>query len=216
VLIVATQNFQTTDGDEGAVSGVVDSSGDTWTKGGEFTNGQGTAQAGAVCSIWWCKKTNTLASGGTITASFTNATSRDESAATAWEFTCTAGATVTREGSPATLANDAADAGSLDVTTPNAEYLRIRGIASDLNSVTQMTATASWSLFSVQRSANVTGAQSVRGEFRIVTGTNAASDPTVATADHASVYIALKETAPTGLAICARRYAGYYGVGCCA
>jgi hypothetical protein len=200
VIIIATQNNQTTDGDEGAVSGVVDSAGNTWSKAAEFTNGQGTIQTGSVCSVWYVKAGAQLTSGGTITASLTNNSSRDESCCTAWEFTVGAGNFVGVAGT-ATLANDAADPGSLDVTTATSgEYLRIRGTSSELNSVTNWTATdGNWTVFSVTRSANVAAAQSVRGEHRIVSGTNSASNPTLASADHASVYVALEELVPVSI-----------------
>jgi hypothetical protein len=57
VIVISVDNNQTTDGDEGAVSGVVDSAGNTWLKGAEFTNGQGTAQTGATCSVWYVRAT---------------------------------------------------------------------------------------------------------------------------------------------------------------
>jgi hypothetical protein len=74
--------------------------------------------------------------------------------------------------------------------------LRIRGIGSELNSVVAITATASpafttWAL--TVRSSNAAGAQTVRAEHIISTTTSAASDPTYASADHASVYAAFEE-----------------------
>lgn len=192
VLVIAVDNAQTTDGDESAVSNVQDAAGNTWNKAAEFCNGQGAAQAGTTCSVWWTKATSQLAVASNITWDYSNNTSRDESCSTVWVFTADGNITVAATN---TLANDASDPGSLDATTSSGEFLRVRGIASELNSVTQMTATASWSLFDVNRSGNVSTAQSVRGEFIISTGTGAASDPTLASADHASVYVAFDEAA---------------------
>lgn len=196
VLIISVDNNQTTDGDEGAVSGVQDSAGNIWSKGREYTNGQGGAQAGVTVSLWFVKATTQLTSGGTITASFTNSASRDASAASAWEFTVSAGATVSVDGG-ADLAEDAiSNPGSLDVTTANAERLRIRAVAEENNGAT-MTATAGWTKFTDERSTGGGASNTkvaIHGEFQIVTGTNAASDPSglAANADLASVYVALK------------------------
>jgi len=76
VIIIATDNNQTTDGDEVCVSNVTDSAGNTWLKAGEFTNGQGAAQAGALVSVWYTVALNQLNTAGTITGSFTAPTSR--------------------------------------------------------------------------------------------------------------------------------------------
>lgn len=202
VVLVAVDNNQTTDGDEGAVSGVVDSAGNTWIKGREFTNGQGAAQAGIVCSLWYVLAGTTLASGGTITISFTNATSRDASSATAWEYTVAAGSTISVAGTN-TLAEDAAtNPASLDVTTANAEHLRIRAVAEENNGTT-FTQTAGWTKFTDAQSAGGGGSAAkvaIHGEFHISTGTGDASDPSgiAAVADLASVYVALLETLSAG------------------
>lgn len=197
VIIVAVDNNQTTDGDEGAISSMADSAGNTWNKAIEFCNGQGAAQAGTTVSIWYCVPTITLASGGTITGNYTNNASRDESCATAWEFTFSGSIAI--EGTPAGLANDGADPGSLDVTTSNIACLRIRGAAGEVNNATEWTPTSgSWTVFTGERSANVATAQAVRGEWIISTGTGAASDPTWTTGDMASGYVAFKEVAAVG------------------
>lgn len=202
VLIISVDNNQTTDGDENAVSSVADSTGvNTWSKGIEYCNGNGAAQAGATVSIWYCLAASNLDAGGSITWNFSNNSSRDESCSSLWIFSVGAGSTVAVEGTPAGLAGDAADAASLDVTTSNIECLRVRGIAAELNSATQMTATSggAWTLFSNTRSANTAAAMAVYGEHRIVTATNAASDPALpSNCDHASGYIAFREVIATG------------------
>lgn len=211
VIIIAVDNNQTTDGDEGGVSGVVDSAGNTWLKGAEFTNGQGTAQAGALCSVWYVQAATQLASGGTVTASFTNNTSRDAVSTTLHEFTVTAGSTIALEGTPGTLANDSADPGSLNVTTANIECLRIRGVASEQSART-LTATASWTKFTDGAASGGAGANGMcaNGEFLISTATGAASDPSVSALDCASVYIALKEVVA---AAATTKYLTLLGVG---
>lgn len=199
VILIAVDNNAAVDGDEGAVTGVVDSAGNTWSKLGEFTNAQTGAQLGATISVWMVKATTQLTSGGTITASFNNTASRDASAATAWEYTVGANKTLGVEGTNATLANDAADPGSMNVTTANISCLRIRASAGENNNTTtNWTKTAA---FTSNFDANGTtggGAATnmqVRGEWLISTSTGQASDPTQASADWASIYIALKEVA---------------------
>lgn len=197
VLILAVDNHQGSNIDEGAVSSVTDSAGNTWLKAAEFTSGQSAAQAGSTCSIWYTKASSTLGTGGTITANFTNNTSRDAQAMTVYEFSFGAGSTVSVQATN-TLAETATTPGSLDATTPNAEFLRVRGFATESNSLTNITPTSSWTVFTNARSgggaANIN--QAVRGEFIISTATGAASTPTAApTGDPASVYVAFKETA---------------------
>ena len=68
ILCVAVDNNATTDIDEGAVTAVSDSKGNTWIKLQERTNGQGSAQAGATISIWYSVLTTAIASGDTATA----------------------------------------------------------------------------------------------------------------------------------------------------
>jgi hypothetical protein len=199
VLIIGVDNFQTTDGDEGAVTSVIDNAGNTWLKAGEFCNGQGTAQAGATVSVWYCKLTGAITAGTTaIQAFFSNSTARDVSAMSMAFFTTTAGLDIALEGTPTTLANDGAAVGSLNLTTANISCLRIRASASESSTVTAWTKTAAFTgLFAV---ANTTGGgtaanMGVRGEYLVSTGTGTASAPTVGagTVDSASIYVAFKE-----------------------
>lgn len=209
ILAIAVDNHQTTDGDEGAVSGVVDSAGNTWVKAAEFTNGNGVAQGGATCSIWYTKATTQLTSGGTITASFTNSASRDASAMSAHEFTVTAGAVISVEAS-ATLANDGADPGSLNATTPNAEFLRFRAIATESKVTVVLTPTAGWTAITAMGVSvgATTVCMWVSGEFIISTATSAASDPAAYVSTHSSVYVAFKEAPGVILGVVTKTEAG--------
>ena len=194
VINVGVDNQQTTDGDEGAIAGVADSEGNDWEKGHEHTNGQGTAQTGITDGVWFCNLKNDLPSGSLITVSFSNNTSRDASAASADRFTVAAGYKLAKVGVNQ-LSNDAANPGSLNVTTENAAHLRYRGIAGETSATGALTPTSGWTAIA---GAQTSGGSSdtnvgVRGEFLIYTGTNAASAPTLGPADHASVYVAFKE-----------------------
>lgn len=197
VVLVAVDNNQTTDGDATQVASVVDSAGNTYARGKEFANGQGTAQAGAEVAIFWKKLDTQLPSGGTITATFTTAATADASAMTAKNFSLDAGSGLAVEGTPGGLANDGANAGSLNVTTANLSCLRVRAIAAESNSTTALTPTATWAIFAQAVSGAGTSAteMGIRGEWLISTGTGAASAPTggAGAVDHASAYVALKE-----------------------
>jgi hypothetical protein len=202
IIIVAVDNNATADGDEGAVTGVVDNAAggtNTWAKLAEFCNAQGAAQGGVTVSMWGARIVRQINSSGTITVSFSNATSRDASAVTAWEFNLGSGQTLQLDGTPVTQAIDAntlTSGAAMGITTANAERLRVRGIGCESNSATAITVTTNWTAFTHIRSSSGTSAVNVfaDGEFRIVTATTGNSDPTHSTsADWASVYVTLQE-----------------------
>lgn len=199
VLTYGMDNNATVDGDENAVTGIVDSAGNVWAKAVEFTNSQGVAQAGNVCGIWYVTLTAALAIGATVTLSFSNAASRDAFAVNLTYFTMAAFSTAAVEGTPTTLVNHLVAQGSLDCTTSNIECLRVRSTASENSSTTVWTKTAAFDGLLTQAVAIVSGATSMglRGEYDISTGTSQASAPTggAGSVDHASVYAAFKEVA---------------------
>lgn len=196
VLTVAVDNASSSDGDEGAVTGVVDSGGvNVWSKAAEFCNGQGASQAGATCSIWYAPITSALTTAATVTASFSNNTARDATAANVWRFTASTGTPAVA--ATTWLAADAAQPGSIDISAPvpGTSYIRFRGIASESTLTTALTTTAGWTTIGTGR-ASATAAMSYRGEFVISTATTQASNPTFsATPDHASVYALFVENA---------------------
>jgi hypothetical protein len=202
VLLVAVDNSQTTDGDEGAVSSVTDTHGNTWLKAAEHTNGQGGSQAGATCSVWYSLLGTTLAANGTdaVTVNFTNNTARDAAALVINTWTIGSGNVVEVEAT-GTLSADGAAPGNLNPTTANIECLRVRAIATESNSTTNLTVTnVNWTTFAVASGAVTSGGGSasnmgIRGESTISTGTGSSSNPTLFNADHASVYVAFKEVA---------------------
>lgn len=207
VVIVAKDNVQTTDGNTSEVSSISDSAGgNTWTKAREFCNGQGSANAGAVVAVYYSRLINGIANGGTITANFSSSISAK--AMTAWNFTASSNAVITATPTPTDLANDGADPGSMSLTGPGEERLYVRGIACESSSATALTNTTNFSLFSGTQSSGGNSASNmgVRGEFRILTSSGTvSSDPTLFSADCASVFVALKEvtgdvsTTPTGV-----------------
>jgi hypothetical protein len=202
IVLVALDNTQTTDGNTSEVSSISDSAGgNIWTKARGFCNGQAGAAAGATVSAWKSVLTNQIASGGTITANFANTVTA--SAVTADLFSIGAGNIVVVEGTPADLANDAADPGSQTLSSlTSREYLFIRAIAAESSTATDITATTNYTKFAPNTTAGSSSATNmgVRGESRILTGTGDSSDPTLFSADCASVYFALREQAQAALA----------------
>lgn len=194
LILIALDNSGTGDGDNGEVTSVTDSAGNTYTKLGEFTNGNGSAGAGATASLWYSILTSQLTSGaGTVTANFS---SRTAVAMMGWEATLTSPGQITVAGSLQTLANDAADPGSMTVgSLPSREYLWLRVIASESNDITGLTVSAGFTTMNLSRANTGTSNTSmiVRGEYIIATGTTKTSDPTLYSADHASLFIALQE-----------------------
>lgn len=198
LLYVACDNFQTTDGDEWAVTGITDASGNVWKKAGEWCNGQGASQAGVTCSVWFLPRVALAYSAHNITVNLSNNTARDATSAVAASFGIGAGNHLVVEGS-AGLSDDAADPSSLDVNTANVSCLRVRAIGSESATSTALTKTAA---FTGTLGTALPGTVGVlaRAEYAITTGTGLNSDPTLFAADHASVYVAFREV-PVGKAL---------------
>lgn len=204
VVVIAVDNNQTTDGDEAAVSFSTETNGNTYSKACEFTNGQGGAQSGATVSVWYSLLTNATTSGNTATFNLTNSASRDASSYRSMEFTIAASSTISVAGTCQTLANDNADAGSQTISgLSSSEYLFFRGIASETDTGAISSTTASYTS-NAGATCTAGGGEATNMcatmEYRILTGTGDTSDPTMAdtTADRASVYVALLETAGGG------------------
>lgn len=194
VVLLAVDNAVAADGADDCISSITDAAGNVWQRAGSFSNAQGAAQAGATIDVWWCQITTEYPISPSFTLNFNNATVRDASAATAWQFRPALGAGVKLRAT-ATLADDGVDPSSLNVTTLDAEMLRIRAIAGETSSNISLTVTNGWTALTPVRSGAGTSAteMTVRGEFIISSGTGAASDPSYSSADQASLYIVLQE-----------------------
>jgi hypothetical protein len=152
------------------------------------------AQAGAAVSLWFGQP-GALTSGVNMVATFNNATTSDASALSSRLFSVTAGAAVAEDGDNATTSTTT-NPGSLDVTTANAERLRIRAIGCEFDSTQVLTITGSWTAWTEGASAasGTITEQVIEVEHRIVTATTSASAPTLGSAcDAASVYSAFRE-----------------------
>ncbi len=210
VVHVACDNNGTTDGDLSEISGVT-FNGVAMTKGKEQTNGNGTANTGCTSSLWWLQISGgDVASGATVTATFTTAsTSGDANCIQAREYTVASGKTVSVDATGSNVTDGATQPTSLDVTTTNTECLRVcarayeQGItlANQLNLTRASTSDWSfwWTSGNLLRSTATAAADTNMisvVEGNISTGTSKASQMgALATAgDWASVYVAFKAT----------------------
>lgn len=200
VCIIAANNLNATDGEKTDWS-VTDSAANTYTRAVEFENSQGASAAGALAGIFYSKVTTQLASSGTIT--FTSGATLVAKAASCWEFSITSTNVVTVEGK-STLANDGADPGAISISSlASQEYLWVSAVAHEGPNTDAFTQDADYT--SVSANGTTAGGaatnMSVRGGFRVFTGTTDTVDVTYTAVDHAQGYVALKEAAaavPTG------------------
>jgi hypothetical protein len=202
IIVCASDNTGSSDGNSNEHNAASDSSGNTYTKLYEYTEGTGGAAGGATVSVHYAIiDTQVNTPFGTIQCNF--ASSVTDKCITGFEFTIGAGNTVSLVGSTGEASNGG-DAGSLSISgLSSAEYLFVRGIATESNAATSMTATASYTRQPSDGCSNTLGGGEASdmgacSEYRIFTGTGDTSDPTLVdtTNDNASVYVALQESAP--------------------
>jgi hypothetical protein len=196
LVVIAADNINTTDADhnEHGFSG----EGLTWTKLGEYTNGEGGAALGVTVSAWLARNTT----GSTIgtfdfTATFTSAVV--DKCLTAYEFSAGAALALV----PGSLQSNAWDSGlgfgSVSISgLPSAERLYVRALAREDNSTAQITPSTNFTALQVNRSRNNADAVIVRGEFRINTSTGETSNPSMAgvVGVVAGLFFALSEGEP--------------------
>lgn len=221
VLCVAFDNWETVgDGDGEDITSVVDSAGNTWTKGRELSVTVGGAQKdGAVSSLWYVKAATQLSSGGTITITFDAAETAafDATAATAWEFSITSGNVVTNAGA-STAVSQGVDPDAITISSlTNQAYLWAHCLAGEGPNGDAYTWDADYTTMTANGTTGGSAATNmhVRGGFRVFTGTTDTVDVTSTTADrdYAQVYVALLEEAPPEPPDCPKTLA-LLGVGC--
>ena len=204
VVLVAVAKDETgtgtTDGDQNEVTGVADSGGvNVYQKIAEYSNTQTAAAAdGCVIALFMCHATAALAAGGTITATFSASTTA--SCMSTRKFTIAAGARP-HVAAVVTLANDAADPGSMDTTVDNLEHLWVRLIAFETANTGLMTNTAAYAgnFDATQTAGGLDDTNmKIQGEIDIFTGTSNPSDPTWAAGpfDNASILAVFREVPP--------------------
>lgn len=195
ILVVSCDNTTTTDSASNDVLSVSNTRGGTWTKLGEYTNGNGAAAAGVTTAIFlYVPGVGELRSGEAATITFASA--RVHKAASMWVFTRAANLPVSLGAAPIANGVDAtAGFGSVAFSgLSNIARLYIRGLGKEAQTTTQITPTTSFTAMTQANSAAVAAAIATRGEFRIFTGTGLTSNPTLAvTGDTAGIFLALVE-----------------------
>jgi hypothetical protein len=200
VLTIVKDNTQTTDGDTSEITSVTGGTG-TWTKLGEYTNGNGAAGAGVTTALWLFEPSGANATGTVFTMTLSAA--RTDKVASLWVFSKASGQSIRLDPEPATnplisVSDAATGFGSLAFSGLTSKArLYFRGCGKEANGTTQITPSTNFTAITAQRSRNNTNAQLVRGEFRINTSTGETSNPTLAiTGDTSCVFAALEEFAP--------------------
>jgi hypothetical protein len=200
LLTVASDNTSTADANSSDHTSVSGGTG-TWSKLGEYTNGNGAAAAGVTTSVWLFQATGTVSLGTVITV--TLGTARVDKVASMWKYTKAAGTSIRLDPDAATNPiNNGIDAangfGSVAFAgLPSQSRLYYRGLGKEANSTTAITVSGSFTAITGNRSRNNASAILLRGEFRINTSTGETSNPTLAVVgDTAGVFVALEEFTP--------------------
>jgi len=164
---------------------------------GENEYDNGTTAAGAVVGIYYLKAEGQQNSGVTVAVDMS--ASRTAHGLSCWEFTITAGNTVSSVGTEQ-KEDVTGDAGALTLGgLSDAGHLWVRAIASETTNASISTPSGGFSVFTSSTGSTGTAATSmgVAAEFIIATATTETSDPTMsASSDRASSMIALDEIAP--------------------
>ncbi len=193
-------NTATVDGNDGLLSSVTDSAGNTWVVDRCFTNSQGAAATGATTCIAHSKLTTGLTSGsGTITANHATITAK---AIVCKEFTITSGNVVSITGTPQDLANNGADPGSMTISgLASAEHLFLRAAALERASGGTWTVTTNYTTSGCNGTTGGGAASNMNlcGEFRILNTASDSSDPTGTAVDNANLYVAFDEAPPSAV-----------------
>lgn len=206
LVIIATDNLGSADGDNSDVKSVADDAGNTYTKLCEYSYTEAGAGNGATAALYFTKATAQLDSGQTVTITFSGTV--HSKAAQLWEFTVGAGNTLQLAGTCQTEGVNGTGGdgtGSLAISgLSNIERLYVRAVAHESNAVANLTVTTDYTVIPFVRAEETTQAASMRslGEFIIVTATESTSDPTLTTSlDAVSIFIALEEVPVGGGAV---------------
>ena len=188
--------------DEGIVTSVTDSSGNTWVKAKEWSYNPSSWPNGACVSAWYSNVTTDLTGSSTVTAHFTANSQHNSSIIEVLGFR--------KQGTISLVAtntggNTGTQPGSLDCTTvvPYESALRLRAFASAVaDSSTPAKTGGAWNS-TLQATAN-SGTNlnlSLHGEWGVSSGTGLASNPpAITSANHSSVYLTFGVLAPLSAA----------------
>jgi hypothetical protein len=197
VAIIAIDNISTSDGSTTTITGITDSSSNTWVKIGENTNANGSAGAGATVAAFYSLLTTSL-SAGFITAAFTS--SVVARGISVYRFTPgSTSSTFTIEG----LAGFNQDAlqntpGAMTITgLTSTSRLFVRGVAGEGFDSLTVTPTSGYTNFGGTSNGSNYSGMSVNGEFIISSATSQSSNPSFSTSNQApdwsSLFFAIRE-----------------------
>lgn len=215
-MSIATDNLTTTDVESNDHVGVSSASGvvgGSWTKVGEFTNGQTAAKAGATVSLWYCQTDDTTIGSTTLDLS----AGVDKVAWSGFGMTLNAGSTVQLAQAINPAATDAADPVNINMspTLPSAiSRLWVRAIALESNTSNAVTPDGSWTAFGGGDTASTTGGGSAAnmasgGTYLITTATIGGSNPTWAAGDNANILCAFNEVLAAAMPVNRTRQSNY-------
>lgn len=195
ILGIYSDNTSTTDGSNGELTSVSGGTG-VWDELGEYTNGNGAAAAGATVALYRFVASGTVASGTTITITFSSA--RGDQCCSGWIFSSAQPLILDPDAGTNPIANvtDASSGfGSAAFSgLGNRQHLFVRVGAKEANSTTQITPSAGFAAFTAVRSRDNASAMLGRGEWDIDTVTGSTSNPTLAVSgDTAALFVALVE-----------------------
>lgn len=199
VLRVCVDNITTTDGATNDVISVTGGVG-TWTKLGEYTNGNGGAAAGVTVALFLFMPSGNNAVGTVFTINLAGAVV--DKTAQFHLYTHASGQSVRQAGSAVYDSVDATNGfGSCAISgLTSKEYLFGAALGKEANTTTAITVSSGFTTtLGTLRSRSNAAAVCLAGEFRILTGTGATSNPTLAVSgDAANVFTALEEYTPGG------------------
>ncbi|MDP2131970.1 MAG: hypothetical protein Q8J79_14005 [Erythrobacter sp.] len=197
ILGVSTDNSTTADGASNNHVSITGGTG-TWTKLGEYTNGNGAAAAGVTVSQWLFVPSADNAIDTVFTVNFAAAVVDKTAGIWRFNYDNTKGLRQITEAAPVLNGVDAvAGFGSVAYSgLPATARLYVRAMGKEANTTTGITPTAGFTGMSNSRSRNNTLAVIQRGEFKIATSTGETSNPTLAVVgDTAGVFNAIEEFA---------------------
>jgi len=193
-IAVVAQQATANNTDEGIVTSVTDSVGNTWTKAIEYSYSPSTWPNSACVSVWYCTVANQITGSSTVTAHFTstNASSHNSSIIEVYGFIVgTVGGATPQLIATNKVGANATTAGSLDCATSTISALRFRAYASaEAGSVVAKTGNAWNSTLAAVANSGTNLNLTLRGEYGVSTGSSLASNPPASTAGaKSSVYL---------------------------
>lgn len=195
IVAVTCDNNATTDGEHSDITSVTDLGGVSWTKIGEYTNGEGAANTGLTTGIFYRPRqaTDLPAVGDDITVTLSHNVA--DACYRFWEFSVDYDLVLISSTPNATDASNGFGSASIS-SLPSRRYLFFRALGKEANvaSTQNITVSSGFTDFGNVRSRNNAAAVCLRGEFKIGISTGETSNPTFAfSGDTSALFVALAE-----------------------